>query len=69
VDRRETLLIEVEGEEVREGGETRMPGVFADGDVRLNPVKRVAAAVRDGSTAIRHVLECRTRRGRASTSV
>jgi thioredoxin reductase (NADPH) len=38
---------------------TSMPGVFAAGDVRLNPVKRVAAAVGDGSTAIRQVHEYR----------
>jgi thioredoxin reductase (NADPH) len=38
---------------------TSMPGVFAAGDVRSNPVKRVAAAVGDGSTAIRQVHEYR----------
>jgi thioredoxin reductase (NADPH) len=48
---------------------TTMPGVFAAGDVRLNPVKRVAAAVGDGSTAIRQVLEFRSQRQRASTLV
>jgi thioredoxin reductase (NADPH) len=37
--------------------ETSMPGVFAVGDVRLGGMKRVAAAVGDGSTAIRHVHE------------
>ena len=36
-----------------------MPGVFAAGDVRPNPVKRVAAAVGDGSSAIREVHEYR----------
>ena len=45
---------------------TTMPGVFAAGDVRLNPVKRVAAAVGDGSTAIREIHEYRLRsRGQA----
>ena len=38
---------------------TTMPGVFAVGDVRQSPVKRVAAAVGDGSTAIRQVHEYR----------
>jgi thioredoxin reductase (NADPH) len=38
---------------------TSMPGVFAAGDVRLNPVKRVAAAVGDGSTAIREIHQYR----------
>lgn len=35
--------------------ETSMPGVFACGDVRLSPVKRVAAAVGEGSMAIAFV--------------
>jgi thioredoxin reductase (NADPH) len=35
--------------------ETSMPGVFASGDVRASPVKRVAAAVGDGSMAIAFV--------------
>src|SRR4051812_26998726 len=48
---------------------TTMPGVFAAGDVRSNPVKRVAAAVGDGSTAIRQVFEYRSQRQRASTLV
>ncbi len=48
---------------------TSMPGVFAAGDVRLNPVKRVAAAVGDGSTAIRQIHEQRTAAGRATASV
>jgi thioredoxin reductase (NADPH) len=38
---------------------TTLSGVFAAGDVRSNPVKRVAAAVGDGSTAIRQVHEAR----------
>jgi thioredoxin reductase (NADPH) len=48
---------------------TTMPGVFAAGDVRRNPVKRVAAAVGDGSTAIRQVHEYRSQRQQASTLV
>jgi thioredoxin reductase (NADPH) len=32
--------------------ETSMPGVFACGDVRSSPVKRVASAVGEGSMAI-----------------
>jgi thioredoxin reductase (NADPH) len=35
--------------------ETSMPGVFAVGDVRHGPIKRVAAAVGDGSVAIGYV--------------
>ncbi len=35
--------------------ETTMPGVFACGDVRSSPVKRVAAAVGEGSMAIAFV--------------
>jgi thioredoxin reductase (NADPH) len=35
--------------------ETRMPGVFAAGDVRHDSIKRVAAAVGEGATAIREV--------------
>jgi thioredoxin reductase (NADPH) len=37
--------------------ETSIPGVFACGDVRLSPVKRVAAAVGEGSMAIAFVHE------------
>jgi len=33
--------------------ETSLPGVFAVGDVRANSVKRVAAAVGEGSMAVR----------------
>ena len=33
--------------------ETSLPGVFAGGDVRANSVKRVAAAVGEGSMAVR----------------
>jgi thioredoxin reductase (NADPH) len=32
--------------------ESSAPGIFACGDVRLSPVKRVAAAVGEGSMAI-----------------
>jgi thioredoxin reductase (NADPH) len=35
--------------------ETSVPGIFACGDVRLGPVKRVAAAVGEGSMAIAFV--------------
>jgi thioredoxin reductase (NADPH) len=35
--------------------ETSVPGIFACGDVRLSPVKRVAAAVGEGNMAIAFV--------------
>jgi thioredoxin reductase (NADPH) len=35
--------------------ETSVPGIFACGDVRFAPVKRVAAAVGEGSMAIAFV--------------
>jgi thioredoxin reductase (NADPH) len=35
--------------------ETSVPGIFACGDVRSSPIKRVAAAVGDGSMAIAFV--------------
>jgi thioredoxin reductase (NADPH) len=35
--------------------ETSVPGVLACGDARLNPVKRVASAVGEGSMAIAFV--------------
>ena len=34
---------------------TSLPGVFACGDVRLSPIKRVASAVGEGSMAIAFV--------------
>ncbi len=37
--------------------QTSMPGVFAAGDVRSGSVKRVAAAVGEGATAISQVHE------------
>ena len=37
--------------------ETSAPGVFAVGDVRLGSMKRVAAAVGEGSSAVRSVHE------------
>ena len=37
--------------------ETSIPGVFAVGDVRSGSLKRVAAAVGEGSSAVRQVHE------------
>jgi thioredoxin reductase (NADPH) len=45
--------------------ETSVPGVFACGDVRLSPVKRVASAVGEGSMAIALVHQYLAREGRA----
>jgi thioredoxin reductase (NADPH) len=42
--------------------ETSLPGVFAAGDVRSDSVKRVAAAVGEGSIAVRFVTEYLARR-------
>jgi thioredoxin reductase (NADPH) len=63
---RDALGYVLTGEEAKRSGrwplerdpyllETSMPGVFASGDVRSSPVKRVAAAVGDGSMAIAFV--------------
>ena len=41
--------------------ETTIPGVFALGDVRSGSVKRVAAAVGEGSAAVQQVMRYRTR--------
>jgi thioredoxin reductase (NADPH) len=41
--------------------ETTMPGVFALGDVRAGSVKRVAAAVGEGSAAVHQVMRYRSR--------
>jgi thioredoxin reductase (NADPH) len=41
--------------------ESSLPGVFACGDVRLSPIKRVAAAVGEGSMAIAFVHQYLTR--------
>lgn len=44
--------------------ESSVPGVFACGDVRLSPIKRVAAAVGEGSMAIAFVHQYLAREGR-----
>ncbi|HYI22233.1 MAG TPA: FAD-dependent oxidoreductase [Candidatus Limnocylindrales bacterium] len=49
-------------EEFRLPFETTMPGVFALGDVRSGSVKRVAAAVGEGSAAIQQILRYRANR-------
>jgi len=41
--------------------ETSVPGVFAAGDVRSGSMKRVAAAVGEGSSAVRSVHQARER--------
>ena len=46
--------------------ESSLPGVFACGDVRLSPVKRVAAAVGEGSMAIAFVHQYLAREAAAS---
>jgi thioredoxin reductase (NADPH) len=63
----------VTGDDLKRGGhwshsrdpyllETSVPGVFACGDVRLSPVKRVASAVGEGSMAIAFVHQYLARR-------
>lgn len=47
--------------------ETSVPGIFACGDVRLSPVKRVAAAVGEGSMAIAFVHQYLARLAAQST--
>jgi thioredoxin reductase (NADPH) len=42
--------------------ETSVPGVFAAGDVRLDSMKRVAAAVGEGSGAVRSIHQALARR-------
>jgi thioredoxin reductase (NADPH) len=49
--------------------ETSLPGVFAAGDVRSDSVKRVAAAVGEGSIAVRFVSEYLGRRAGAMIPV
>lgn len=46
--------------------ESSVPGVFACGDVRLSPIKRVAAAVGEGSMAIAFVHQYLAREGLAA---
>ena len=46
--------------------ESSLPGVFACGDVRLSPVKRVAAAVGEGSMAIAFVHQYLAREGQSA---
>lgn len=48
--------------------ETSVPGVFACGDVRLSPVKRVASAVGEGSMAIAFVHQYLAQDGQPQTS-
>jgi thioredoxin reductase (NADPH) len=47
--------------------ETSVPGIFACGDVRLSPVKRVASAVGEGSMAIALVQQYLQRMGESGT--
>jgi thioredoxin reductase (NADPH) len=48
--------------------ESSVPGIFACGDVRLSPVKRVASAVGEGSMAISFVHQYLRNEGRAPPS-
>jgi len=45
--------------------ETSVPGIFACGDVRSGPIKRVAAAVGEGSMSIAFVHQFLARQGAA----
>jgi thioredoxin reductase (NADPH) len=49
--------------------ETSVPGIFACGDVRSGPVKRVASAVGEGSLAIAFVHQYLREQGSASRDV
>jgi thioredoxin reductase (NADPH) len=49
--------------------ETCMPGIYAVGDVRAGSVKRVAAAVGEGSMAIQQVRTALSSADRAATAV
>jgi thioredoxin reductase (NADPH) len=64
----------ITGDEVRKSGrwtpvrdpfllESSLPGVFACGDVRLSPIKRVASAVGEGSMAVAFVHQYLAREG------
>jgi thioredoxin reductase (NADPH) len=48
--------------------ETSVPGIFACGDVRFGPVKRVAAAVGDGSMAIAFIHQFLAAQSRGTAS-
>ena len=48
--------------------ETSVPGIFACGDVRFSPVKRVAAAVGDGSMAIAFIHQFLAAQSRGTAS-
>ena len=48
--------------------ETSVPGVFACGDVRLSPVKRVASAVGEGSMAIAFIHQYLAQEGQSQAS-
>jgi thioredoxin reductase (NADPH) len=48
--------------------ETSVPGIFACGDVRASPVKRVASAVGEGSMAIAFVHQYLQHDGMARTA-
>jgi thioredoxin reductase (NADPH) len=48
--------------------ESSVPGIFACGDVRLSPIKRVASAVGEGSMAIAFVHQYLQNEGRSQRS-